>query len=69
MTELHFRPPLSALPVAHHHIVTEANRFLGITKPVSLQHPDPRELELSAKLIETLKNHNLFESEEDGKKR
>ncbi|KAI9179284.1 polynucleotide adenylyltransferase [Blastocladiella emersonii ATCC 22665] len=62
-------PPKTALPAEHHHITTNATRFLGITQPVSLAGPDQRDAKLSADLVECLRSFDLFPSEDDHKLR
>lgn len=45
----------------------KSKEYLGVTAPISLSHPKPEELAETEKLIETLKNNNLFESEEEAR--
>ncbi|KAJ9075464.1 polynucleotide adenylyltransferase [Entomophthora muscae] len=44
-------------------------KYLGVTAPISLDHPKPEELHETEKLIETLRRNNLFESEEEARLR
>ena len=39
------------------------NQYPGVTGPLSLTEPKPHDIELTDKLVEALKPHNVFESE------
>ncbi|RUS26306.1 hypothetical protein BC938DRAFT_470944 [Jimgerdemannia flammicorona] len=43
--------------------------YLGVTPPVSTNHPTQMELDLTDSLVESLRAHNLFESPEEARKR
>ena len=45
------------------------DRRFGVTQPISLSHPTPRELQLTASLEQLLMQHKLYESDEERDKR
>jgi poly(A) polymerase Pap1 len=49
--------------------VSQQDRPFGVTQPISLTHPTPRELQLSASLEQLLAQHKLYESDEERDKR
>ncbi|KAI0219395.1 polynucleotide adenylyltransferase [Massospora cicadina] len=58
----------------HTHLLTDPSaiakpKYLGVTAPISLDHPKPEELAETEKLIDTLRKNNLFESEGEARLR
>lgn len=47
----------------------QQQRQWGVTPPISLAMPTDKEKELTNDLLQTLHDHDLFESEADAKKR
>lgn len=47
----------------------QPQRQWGVTPPISLAMPTDKEKELTSDLLQTLHDHDLFESEADAKKR
>lgn len=47
----------------------QKQKYLGVTPPISTASPTTKEVEITDKLVEVLKSHGLFESEEESKKR
>lgn len=62
-------PPESALPAKQHRIISSQTKFLGVTPPVSVAAPEPRDLKLSQELVETLKEMGQYESETESEER
>ncbi|KAI9262655.1 Poly(A) polymerase central domain-containing protein [Helicostylum pulchrum] len=44
--------------------MTESNRYLGVTAPLALVDPSPRDLELTEELVKTLQRFDAYENEE-----
>jgi hypothetical protein len=44
-------------------------RQWGVTAPISTASPTPHELQLTETLVEALKGYNLFESDQEARKR
>ncbi|KAK3092703.1 hypothetical protein FSP39_006186 [Pinctada imbricata] len=45
--------------------LTTGQKYLGVTSPISLEGPKPFDIKLSQKLVEVLKPHGVFESDEE----
>ena len=46
-----------------------ASGYPGMTPPLLIADPSPRDLELSERLEQTLRDHDLFESDEEAQTR
>jgi poly(A) polymerase len=44
-------------------------KYLGVTPPIALNGPTPRDYEVSDSLLEELKKQGVFETEEEAKLR
>ena len=60
-------PPSSALKKDNLHITSPSNpnKTLGMTAPISLSEPEPDDLERTEHLIQSMKPHGVYESEEE----
>ena len=49
--------------------LSEHDRYLGVTPPISTSESNPREKEVTVTLMEELRRQGIFESEEESKRR
>ncbi|CAI4223647.1 unnamed protein product [Auanema sp. JU1783] len=43
----------------------DGTKYLGVSQPVSVAHPDEREMKMTEELIDCLRTYNLFETDEE----
>ncbi|KAJ3369713.1 polynucleotide adenylyltransferase [Allomyces arbusculus] len=55
------QPPATALPAVQQQMAKTPDQFLGITQPIPLVEPTATEQELTAQLVETLRENGMIE--------